>query len=132
LMHPQAPWWIQMWVQRWRHQKEKELGAFTSLQHFKVEGRAGALGWGLGRLTSKSITHINLHKPNNKLVSAQLEHLWCMDEPRANTNSQDSPRPRVGGSHHLPPYSILYDWPQGQHPNVILSQHSDSRHFGGP
>jgi len=39
-----------------------------------VEGRAGALGWGLGRLTSKSITHTDLHKLNNKLVNAQLEH----------------------------------------------------------
>ncbi len=36
----------------------------------KVEGRAKDLGWGLGRVTSKSITHTDLHKPNNKLVSA--------------------------------------------------------------
>jgi hypothetical protein len=35
-----------------------------------VEGRARAWGWGLGRLTSNSIIHTNLHKPNNKLVSA--------------------------------------------------------------
>jgi len=34
-----------------------------------VEGRVGTLGWGLGRLISKSITHTNLHKLNNKLVS---------------------------------------------------------------
>jgi hypothetical protein len=27
---------------------------------------------------------------------------------------------RLGGSHHLPFYSILYAWSQGQHPNVIL------------
>jgi len=47
-----------------------------------------------------------------------------MDEPRANSDSQDSPRPRLGGSHHLPPYSNLYAWPQGQHPNVILSRDS--------
>jgi len=26
------------------------------------------------------------------------------------------------GSHHLPRYSILYAWPRGLHPNVILSQ----------
>jgi len=52
-----------------------------------VEGHAGALGWGLGRLTSKSITHMDLHKPNNKLVSAQLEHIWCIDEPWINTDS---------------------------------------------
>jgi hypothetical protein len=72
-----------------------------------VEGGVEALGWGLRRLTSKSITHMDLHKPNNKLVSAQLEHFWCTDEPRANTNSQDSPWPRLRGSHHLPPYTIL-------------------------
>jgi hypothetical protein len=40
-----------------------------------VEGHAGAPKWGLRRLTSKSITHTNLHKPNNKLVSSQLKHL---------------------------------------------------------
>jgi hypothetical protein len=35
-----------------------------------VEGHVGALGWGLGRMTNKFITHIDLHKPNNKLVNA--------------------------------------------------------------
>jgi hypothetical protein len=34
-----------------------------------VKGCVGVLGWGLGRLTSNSITHIELHK-QNKLVSA--------------------------------------------------------------
>ncbi len=35
-----------------------------------VEGEARALGWGLGRLTSRSIVHTCLHKPINKLISA--------------------------------------------------------------
>ncbi len=35
-----------------------------------VKRRAGVLGWGLRRLTSKSITHTDMHKPNNKLISA--------------------------------------------------------------
>jgi hypothetical protein len=35
-----------------------------------VEGCVGALEWGLGRVTSESIIHMDLHKPNNKLVSA--------------------------------------------------------------
>jgi hypothetical protein len=35
-----------------------------------VEGRAGALRWILGKLTSNSIIHMGLHKPNNKLVNA--------------------------------------------------------------
>ncbi len=38
----------------------------------------------------------------------------------SNTNTQDSPRPGLGGSHHLPPYSILYTFPQGPHPNGFL------------
>ncbi len=75
---------------------------------------------GLGIVTSKSITLADLHKPNNKLVSAYLEHFWCTNEPWANTNSQDSPLPGLEGSRHLPPYSILCAWPWGQHPNVIL------------
>jgi hypothetical protein len=35
----------------------------------RVEGRARAPKWGLRRLTSKSITHKDLRKPNNKLVN---------------------------------------------------------------
>jgi hypothetical protein len=123
--HPQAPWWIQLWIQRWRHWKEKELGCgpwFTTL--WGIGGRVGAPKWGLGRLTKKSITHTDLHKPNNKLINVQMEHLWCMDEPQANTDSQDSPWPKLGGNHHLPLYSILCAWSRDQHPNVILSQDS--------
>jgi hypothetical protein len=29
------------------------------------------------------------------LVSALLEHFWCYDEPWADLNSQDSPRPEL-------------------------------------
>jgi len=36
----------------------------------RVEECAGTPGWGLERLTSNSISHTDLHKPNNKLVSA--------------------------------------------------------------
>ncbi len=38
-----------------------------------------------------------------------------------NSDSQDSPRSGLGGSHHLPPYSILCAFSQGPHPNGILS-----------
>jgi hypothetical protein len=49
----------------------KGIGAH-SLVHSTlwVERHVGAPGWRLGRMTSKSITHMDLHKPNNKLVSA--------------------------------------------------------------
>jgi hypothetical protein len=36
----------------------------------RVEGRVGVLGRGLRRSTSKSITYMDLYKPNNKLVNA--------------------------------------------------------------
>jgi len=37
-----------------------------------------------------------------------------------NLNSQDSPWPGLGGSHHLPPYSILCASSWGPHPNDIF------------
>jgi hypothetical protein len=39
-------------------------------------------------------------------------------------DSQDSPQPRLGGSHHLPPYSILCASPWEPHPNGFLSRAS--------
>jgi len=55
-----------------------------------------------------------------------------MDKSHANTDSQNSPRPILGGSHHLPPYNILCAWPQDQHPNVILSRNSQVGSFEIP
>jgi hypothetical protein len=51
--------------------KGKGIGA-RPLVHstLGVEGCVGALGWGLGRLKSKSIIYMDLHKPNHKLVNA--------------------------------------------------------------
>jgi hypothetical protein len=47
-----------------------------------VEGCVGAPGWRLGRVTSKSITHMDLHqkKKKNKLVNAWLEHFLCINK----------------------------------------------------
>jgi len=51
----------------------------------RVEGHDGTSRWGLGKVTSKSIIHMNLHKPNNKLVNqgwntfgarTNHEHTW--------------------------------------------------------
>jgi hypothetical protein len=41
-----------------------------------------------------------------------------------NTDTQDSPQPGLGGSHHLPPYSILYSSRRRWHPNGYFSQDS--------
>jgi hypothetical protein len=111
MMHPQVPWWTHC-NSKVKIIEGKVVGV-CSLSHITlgVKGHVATLGWGLGKLISNSITHTDLHKPNNKLVSAYLKHFWCMDEPRVNTNSQDSSRPELGGSHHLPLYNIFCAWP---------------------
>ncbi len=50
--------------------KKKTLGHVLGLQHFRGRGACYNFGMGLRRLISNSLTHMNLHKPNNKLVSA--------------------------------------------------------------
>jgi hypothetical protein len=75
--------------------KREGIGVCSLLRSTSgVKGCVGALRWGLGILTSKSITQTDLHKLNN-------------------TYSQNSPWPELGGSHHLPPYSLLCAWPRG-------------------
>jgi len=54
-----------------------------------------------------------------------------------NTDTQDSPRPGLGGSHHLPPYNILCSSPRRLHPNGYFSRDSrpgvpKSRQMGLP
>jgi hypothetical protein len=96
---------------------------------------------GLGRMTSLYSLTRTCTKPSNELISVLWEHFWCQDEPHANSDSQDSPQSGLGGSHHLPPYSILCAFPRGPHPNGFLSWDSqmgvlkflswDSRDFAG-
>ncbi len=86
------------------NKRTRSCGCSLACNSLGIKGCVKASGWGLRRGTSKSITHTNLHKPNNKLVSAQLEHFWYTNESRENINSL---RPGLGGSHHLPLYNIL-------------------------
>jgi hypothetical protein len=67
--------------------KEQRVDAHSlTCSTLGVEGHVEAPGWGLGKVTSINY-HIDLHNPNNKLVSAWFEHFWCTGEPRANSNS---------------------------------------------
>jgi hypothetical protein len=89
----------------------------------KVEGRVGAPGWGLGWVTSRSIIHTNLHKPNNKL----LMHNWSTFGAWMNHGQTQTHKIHHNsdlGKPSPPPYNILCAWPRSQHPNVILSQDS--------
>ncbi len=47
-----------------------------------------------------------------------------LGQATGNTDTQDSPRPGLGGSHHLPPYSILCSSPRRLHPNGYFSRDS--------
>jgi hypothetical protein len=49
--------------------KGEGVGALLDSQHFGGRGVCLSSEMGLGRLTSNSIIHTNLHKPNNKLVN---------------------------------------------------------------
>ncbi len=55
--------------------KEKELGRAPQLA--ALRGQKGVLNFkmGLGRLTSNPLTHTDLHKPSNKLVSVRWSTL---------------------------------------------------------
>ncbi len=75
---------------------------------------------GLGRVTSESIIHTYLHKPNNKLVNIELEHFWCMDKLGANIDSQNSPQAWISGKTSLSPSLIVYYVP-GHETNTQMS-----------
>jgi hypothetical protein len=49
--------------------KEKVRAHSLACNTSRLERRAKVLGSGLGRLTSNSTTHMDLHKPNNKLIN---------------------------------------------------------------
>jgi hypothetical protein len=70
------------------------------------------------------LLHDPTSKTNPKLVRTHSASIWCWDKPRATLDSLDSPRPGLGGSHHLPPYSILCVTPREPHPNGTFSRDS--------
>ncbi len=82
---------------------------------------------GTRRSWEASFTHTSLHKTHTKPTQGGqciVETLLVLGQTTNNTNTQDSPQPELGGSHHLPPYSILYGWPQSPHSNGFLSRDS--------
>jgi hypothetical protein len=70
------------------------------------------------------LLHGPASKNQHKLVRIHSAPFWCWDKPRATLDSLDSPRPGLGGSHHLPPYSILYVTSREPHPNGTFSRDS--------
>jgi len=67
------------------------------------------------------LLHDPASKTNPKLVRTHFASIWCWDNPRATLDSLDSPRPGLGGSHYLPPYSNFCSSPRELHPNGTFS-----------
>ncbi len=106
------------------NKRRQSQGTLLDSQHFGGRRVCQSFRMGLGRLANTSITHTNLQKPNNKLVCAQLEHFGARMSHGQRQTHKIQHGPDLGGSHHLPPYSILCAQSRDQHPNVILSQDS--------
>jgi hypothetical protein len=72
MAHPQTPWLIQLCVQK---VKTIEVGACSmACSTLGIKGHAGAPGWGLGKVTSKSITHTDMHNQ----TTSWLVHSWSI------------------------------------------------------
>ncbi len=93
------------------------LQGAPDFQHYKgVEGRARSPRIRLGRGTRRS--SLNLHpRTNHKRVSSHSGTPLGVRTSHGHFDTQDSPRPGLGGCHHLPPYSILCNAPRGLHAN---------------
>jgi hypothetical protein len=80
----------------------------------------------LGRGTSYLVTRSYIQIQWTSWLVHIRNTLGVENKPRATLDSFDSPRPRLGGSHQLPPYSILYVTPPHLHPNGSFSWDSQS------
>jgi len=67
-------------------------------------------------------THTGLHTTHTKwcIIRAPL----VLGRATGNTDTRDSPRPGLGGSHHLPLYSILWTSPRAHIQMAFLSRDS--------
>jgi hypothetical protein len=75
----------------------------------------------------KEVTYLTTRsciKTNHKLVSPHSRSPLVLGQAMGNTDSLDSRRFGLQGSHHLPPYSIFCVCPCNLHPNGFLSRDS--------
>jgi hypothetical protein len=102
---------------KWKTVEGGGVGA-RFLTHNTLRGRGAcwSSGMGLGRVDKFHLL--------TRACTQPTQSGWCivgtplvLEQTTGNTDTQDSPRPGLGGSHHLPPYSILCSSPQGPHPN---------------
>jgi hypothetical protein len=66
-------------------------------------------------------THINLHKTKQQVGECIVGTLLVLRRTTGKFRFTRLTMARIGGSHHLPRYIILFASPPGPHPNGILS-----------
>ncbi len=101
-----------------------ELGGRSRLPALKRVRGACQKSRDQTRKKDNMFLHSLASKTNHKLVRTHSAFIWCWDKPRATSDSLYSPQPRLGGSHHLSPYSILYVTLWEPHLNGTFSQDS--------
>jgi len=124
LTHSQVLGWTHLRVHQSVVAESWDSEGAPDFQHYKgVEGCAGSLEIRLGRGTRSS--SLNMHP---KQTIKWLVHFWKtplgVGTRHKHFGPQDSPRPGLRGSHHLPPYSILCNTLCRLHPNGSFSQDS--------
>ncbi len=63
-------------------------------------------------------------KTNHKVLNSHSGTPLGVGTSHGHFGPQDTPRPGLGGSHHFPPYSILYATSPSLHPNDSFSRDS--------
>ncbi len=91
--------------------RKRSQGALPGLQHFGDREVCWSSEMGIKKIDKQLNYSHRLAQTKQQVGLCIIATLWCMDEPWANTDEQDSPQPKLRGSHHLLPYSILYAWP---------------------
>jgi len=124
MMHSQVPGWTHFRIHQSVVAESWDSEGTPDFQHYRgVEGRARSLGIRLGRGTSRS--SLNLHsKQTTKWLIHIREHPWMLGQTTGTLDHKTHHDPDSGGSHHLPPYSILYNASLRLHPNDFFSRDS--------
>ncbi len=103
--------------------EEQRVGA-RFLAHNTLRGRGAGWNSGMGLGRMKNINHSQRFAQNQ--TTSWLVHSLSTFGARVNTGKFILTRLTTtwtwGGSHHLPPYNILYASPQGPHPNGNFSE----------
>jgi hypothetical protein len=124
MTHSQVPGWTHLRVHQSVVVESWDSEGAPDFQHYRgVEGRARSPGIRLGKGTRRS--SLNLHPQTNHtgLVSHSGTPLG-VGTSHEHFGPQDSSRPGLGGSHHLPPYSIFCDALLRLHSNGYFSRDS--------